>query len=108
VDAVGRDGAPSAQHWIEWQDGEVEYKAVCFDREREAALIAAFQAAPGAAVQASPDPGTWLTMGDARRAGWLRVLVIGGRACLASVEGPRGAVTPEVAQRFLRSLRAAG
>jgi len=108
VDAVGRVGAPSAQHWIEWQDGEVEYKAVCFDREPEAALIAAFQAAPGTEVLPSPDPGTWLTMGDARRAGWLRVLSIGGRACLASVEGPRGAVTAAVAQVFLRSLRAAG
>lgn len=106
VDGNGRDGAPSAQHWIEWQDGDVEYKAVCFDREPEAALIAAFQAAPGAEVQPSPEPGTWLTVGDAGRAGWLRVVVIGGRACLASVEGPRGAVTADVAQRFLRSLRA--
>lgn len=107
VDAIGRDGAPSAQHWIEWRDGEVEYKAVCFDREPEAALIAAFQAAPGAEVQASPAPGTWLAMGDAGRQGWLRIVSIGARACLASVEGPRGSVTAATAHGFLRSLRAA-
>ncbi|MBK9033322.1 MAG: hypothetical protein IPL61_18955 [Myxococcales bacterium] len=107
VELTGRDGAPSVQHWIEWQDGDVEFKAACFDREREADLIAAFQRSVGVDVQASPVPGTWLTLRGDGREGRLRILAIGVRAYVASVEGPDGTVPAQRAHAFLLSLRAA-
>ncbi len=107
VELDSPDGAIRVQHWIELQDGETKFEAVCADGVPASELVATFQNMEGAAVQASKQPGTWLTIDNNGREAHMRILSIGGRGCLASVEGPRGQVAAALAESFLLSLQAA-
>lgn len=107
VEFESPDGAVRVQHWIELQEGEMKFESVCADGVQAPDLVATFQSMDGAAVQPSKHPGTWLTVNHSGREAHLRIMTIGGRGCLASVEGPSGQVPAARAEAFLLSLQAA-
>lgn len=107
VELESPDGAVRVQHWIELQDGETKFEAVCADGVPASDLVATFQSMDGAAPRTSKQPGAWLTVNNSGREAHLRILSIGGRGCMASVEGPSGQVPAARAESFLLSLQAA-
>lgn len=107
VELESPDGSIRVQHWIELQDGETKFEAVCADGVPASELVELFQRMEGVTVQASKQPGTWLTTNHRGREGHARIMTIGGRGCVASVEGPSGQVPAARAEAFLLSLQAA-
>ena len=99
------DGNKNVQHWIELQDGETPFNAVCIDGESESTLVSTFMKMDGIVAQQSKHPGHWFEIKRAGREGRMRILAIDGRGCMASVEGPTGQVPTARIEPFLLSLR---
>lgn len=105
VEEVQSNGMIGVQHWIEWQDGETKFESVCIDGTPESTLAAGFQGFEGLVARESQHPGKWFTMNANGREGHYRILTIGGRGCIATVEGPSGQVPSARAEAFLLSIK---
>lgn len=100
------NGARITQHAISYEIDEVTIEAMCFDELAEAQLVASMSSQPGASAYSSPLPGKWLAMNTPKRVGRMRIMTIGSRGCVASIEAPPGKL-PAFADQFLASLKAA-
>jgi len=100
------NGHTSVQHRITLQSGKSVLEALCADgRTHES--IAAQLLSIGLVPEKSQHSGRWLRMNRGGTSVRMRVLSIGGRGCVASVEGPTGHVPAATVESFLKSLRAA-
>lgn len=104
VEISDPDGSTRIQHWIELQDGEAKFEAVCFDGFTDAMLVAQLQGAYDADPRADARPGTWFTLETDGNEAHLRILTVGKRGCVASVQAPRGRLARARVDAFLMSL----
>jgi hypothetical protein len=103
----GPVGSPAeVHHKIELQEGAMRYEATCFDGFSEPALLEQL-ASRGAESLERAHPGTWLSIDRDGMSARMRILEVGGRACLALAEGPAPAFPAARVDAFLESLRAA-
>ena len=100
------DGRVTVMHRIAYEIGGTTFSAICMNGVTAQQWLTAFGQQPGACTVMSTLPGAWLTIATAELFGAFRFLDVGSRGCLASVEGPPGAVPPGTIDAFLGSLRA--
>ena len=73
------DKVTSVQHWIELQDGETKFEAICLDGKLESELVSNFQGLDGVSARESEHSGRWFTLKTKDREGGIRILTIAGK-----------------------------
>ena len=105
VEVAQADRTTAVQHWITLLDGQTTFDAACFDGTTESDLAA--RLADLADVHPTPEePGRFAMQANGRD-GRFRILTIGARGCVVSVEGPSVGFPSARVDAFVRSIKPA-